>query len=305
MLSDDIDGALRIAAMDFVRKLRDAGGGTVRFRDLDAFTFEGERVPLIQRPRGIRAVPGLSAALTILTTFRADPTERPYEDVEGADGYLRYKWMRSDPNVRDNTALRAAMTEGKPLVWFFGVGPGEYEPVFPVYVVGEEPTSTQFVVALDEALREQWEIDLSHPVDLALRRQYALALVRQRIHQPVFRRRVLAAYRSECALCRLRHAELLDAAHIKDDSEGGEPIVPNGVSMCAIHHRAFDNNILGIRPDYVVVVRSDVLHERDGPTLEHALQGVHHAKLQLPARRKAWPALELLEERYERFQAAS
>lgn len=41
--------------------------------------------------------------------------------------------------------------------------------------------------------------------------------------------RVLAAYREQCAMCSLRHAELLDAAHIIADVDlEGEPIVPNG-----------------------------------------------------------------------------
>jgi putative restriction endonuclease len=106
-------------------------------------------------------------------------------------------------------------------------------------------------------------------------------------------------------LCHLRHTPLLDAAHIKEDRDGGEPIVPNGVAMCAIHHRAFDNAVLGIRPDYIVEIRADVMEEKDGPTLLHALQGLHHADLQLPRSRPAWPRQDLLEERYERFKAAS
>ncbi len=38
----------------------------------------------------------------------------------------------------------------------------------------------------------------------------------------------------------------LEAAHILADSEGGTPIVPNGISLCRIHHGAFDHLILGI-----------------------------------------------------------
>jgi putative restriction endonuclease len=291
--------------IDYVRDLAARGGGLVRFADLASFNFGSERVPLIQRPRGIRAVPGLSAAITILTTYRADPNERPYEDAEGQDGYLRYKWMGSNPDARDNVALRTAMVENKPLIWFFGVGAGVYRAVLPVYVVGEERGLTQFVVALNESLREQWEIDPLHPADLVLRRQYALRVARQRLHQPVFRGRVLSAYRYQCALCRLRHPELLEAAHIKRDSDGGEPVVPNGVSMCAIHHRAFDSDILGIRPDFIVEVRPDVLSEEDGPTLLYAIQGVHGSGLTLPTQRRAWPAQDLLDERYEHFRAAS
>ena len=42
-----------------------------------------------------------------------------------------------------------------------------------------------------------------------------------------------------CALCRLRHQELLDAAHITPDSEAeGEPLVSNGVVLCKLHHAA-------------------------------------------------------------------
>jgi putative restriction endonuclease len=132
-----------------------------------------------------------------------------------------------------------------------------------------------------------------------------MATVRRRLHQPVFRRRVLTAYRSACALCNLRHENLLDAAHIKEDSEGGQPIVPNGVAMCAIHHRAFDGNVIGIRPDYVIEVRRDVLDEIDGPTLQFALQGVHGNNLRIPKPIAARPDVGLLEERYERFRSAS
>ena len=51
-------------------------------------------------------------------------------------------------------------------------------------------------------------------------------------------------------LCKLRHAELLDAAHIiADANDEGLPIVPNGLALCKIHHAAFDKNIIGISPD--------------------------------------------------------
>jgi putative restriction endonuclease len=183
-------------------------------------------------------------------------------------------------------------------------GPGIYEPSFPVWVVEEEQAAHQFVVALDEVARDQWRADLVtessfHPV-----RRYAERIRLERLHQPVFRGRVLLAYESQCALCRLRHPPLLDAAHIKEDSEGGEPIVPNGVAMCAIHHRAFDAQVLGVRPDYKVEIRAEVLAERDGPTLIHTLQEMHGAVILLPRHRAERPSKELLEERYERFRSA-
>ena len=79
--------------------------------------------------------------------------------------------------------------------------------------------------------------------DAGYRRRYATSQVRHRLHQQGFRERVLAAYREQCAMCRLRHPELLEAAHIIPDTEpGGDPIVPNGLSLCRLHHGAFDGS---------------------------------------------------------------
>ncbi len=303
----DFDERLRAAMFRYLDRISNHGIQDLTTDQLNAFEFEGNRISLLQHMRGIRVVSGLPAALSIRTTFAARPEDRPYEDTEGPDGYFRYKWRGTEAEAHDNVALRVAMTERRPLAWFVGVASGRFTAIYPVWLVGEEPTEYQFVLAFDEVMRDDWSEPsrLQHPADLALRREYAEATVRRRLHQPVFRQRVLVAYNSQCALCRLRHPELLDAAHLREDSDGGEPIVPNGVAMCAIHHRAFDNDVLGIRPDYVVEVRSDVLDEKDGPTLTHALQGVHGSKLTLPSHRMAWPAPDLLDERYRRFRAAS
>lgn len=97
---------------------------------------------------------------------------------------------------------------------------------------------------------------------------YITATVRQRLHQRTFRERVMQACGEQCSLCRLRHGELLDAAHIIPDGRpGGDPIVQNGLALCKLHHAAFDRRFLGIRPDYMVEVRRDLLEENDGPML--------------------------------------
>jgi putative restriction endonuclease len=287
----------------YLRAIADRSGDLVTRAQLLAFEFGGRGIPLVGQ-QGIRKVAGFESALTIMTTHAPRPDMRPYDDRVGPDGYPRYKWRGTDPGLYDNVALRRAMEWGKPMAWFIGVAPGVYATEFPIWLVAEEPAENQFVVALDTAMREQWRDDIFHPADIAARRGYADVVVQRRLHQRLFRSRVLLAYGSQCALCRLRHPELLDAAHIKEDAEGGEPVVPNGVSMCAIHHRAFDAHVLGIRPDYVVQVRGDVLVERDGPTLRHALQGLHGGILIVPDRRNARPDRELLEERFERFRQA-
>ena len=303
--SVDEDDELRAAAFAFLTQLTARTGGIVKREDLRQFTFQGKRISLEQNMRGIRVVQGNPVAISILTTYRQRPEDRPYEDDIGPDGYPRYKRQGTDPQAPDNVALRVAMELRKPLAWFMGVAPGLYEAVFPVWLVDEEADQHQFVVALDEAMETAWqqEVLLTAP-DEVRRREYALGVIRRRLHQPDFRRRVLLAYERQCAICRLRHAELLDAAHIKEDADGGEPVVTNGIAMCAIHHRAFDALVLGVTPKYAVEVRKDILEEEDGPTLLHALQGVHGTTLVLPTRTVQRPDTELLEQRYQRFQQA-
>jgi putative restriction endonuclease len=134
------------------------------------------------------------------------------------------------------------------------------------------------------------------------RRAYITSTIKVRLHQRSFREKVILAYRSQCAFCRLRHAELLDAAHIIPDTEpDSRPTVDNGLSLCKIHHAAFDKFILGVSPDYIIKVRSDVLDEDDGPMLLHGFKEMHNQRIQLPRKNNQQPNREFLERRFERF----
>lgn len=270
--------------------------------ELADFEFEGMRIPLRDRQRGIRKPSVLPAALSITTVYRTEGATRPYEDGIGADGLIRYKWRGEDGGHPENRALRAAMQRRLPLIWFFGVGPSLYQPIFPVYFVAEEPTQHQFVVAHEGVARV---VEPGRPLEEHMRR-YVIRETKQRMHQPVFRATVLRAYGTRCAVCALRHGELLDAAHIVPDSDPrGIASVRNGLAMCKIHHAAFDARILGVRPDLVVQIRTDLLHEIDGPMLEHGLKRRHGQKLMvLPTRRLERPDLGLLEIGFERFNSA-
>jgi putative restriction endonuclease len=121
----------------------------------------------------------------------------------------------------------------------------------------------------------------------------------------MFRERVIRAYRERCALCSLRHQELLDAAHITPDRDPeGEPVVSNGVALCKLHHAAFDRFFFAIRPDYTIEVRQSILVEQDGPMLVVGLQQIHEKRILLPRRPVDRPDPSRLERRYAEFLAA-
>lgn len=297
--SSEQDMRFRHAAMQWLAVRTHDGDLTISREDLGDFHFEGMRVPLIDPQRGIRRPAVLPAAFSIRTVYTPPGNPRPYDDLPGADGLLRYKWRGSEAAQADNVALRTAMQLHLPLVWFFGVGNSMYQPTFPVYLVAEEASRHQFVVGYEPELPSAVP---DSRVEAALRR-YTLRETRVRLHQPVFRATVMRAYETRCAVCALRHAELLDAAHIVPDSdEAGIAVVTNGLAMCRIHHAAFDRRILGISPDYMVRIRHDLLDEIDGPMLEHGLKRRHNQPLMvLPSVRRERPDRDLLEMTYRRF----
>ncbi len=301
MTAED-DRLVRLAAFTWLGDLARRHGEAVPWSALaEGVPFRGGRVQIISQ-RGIVFPRQMAAPLSIMTTAERSGVGRPYDDEVGPDGLLRYHYQRGGPRLRVNEGLRLAMAERLPLVWLFGLARGSYHPVWPVQVVGDDPAAG--VVTVDmagTAVAAGGVLAVQEPG-----RMYAVGEVRRRLHQARFRQRVLTAYRSACAICNLRHGELLDAAHILPDGHPkGLPVVRNGMSLCKIHHAAFDQMLLGIRPDYVVEVRRSLLDEEDGPMLRHGLQACHGNALRVvPRRADDRPGAEFLEERFELFRAA-
>jgi putative restriction endonuclease len=266
------------------------------------FMFEGRRVPFVSaqgifKPAVLPEIP-----LTITTSPNS-----PYDDSFADEHRLSYRYRGTDPRHRDNVGLREAMRSRTPLIYLFGLVPGRYLPIWPVFVVGDDPAGLCFTVMADdrqslvEALSASAESEIDREEN-APRRQYITAAIQVRLHQRGFRERVLKAYQEQCALCRLKHRELLDASHIiPDHDERGEPRVSNGLSLCKIHHTAFDRHFLGINPDGIIHIRRDLLEETDGPMLQHGLKDMHGLRFTRPSRRADQPDRDGLAERFSQF----
>lgn len=299
------DHDVRLAAFDWLAEQVDIHGDVLPWRVLhQGFEYRGERVPLVSQ-QGIFKPRVMELPLSLRTSVGG-----PYDDGVERSGLLRYRYRGDDPQHRENRGLREAWRRSVPLVYFLGVAKGKYLAAWPVFIVADAPAALTFSVQVDDAqsavsLTDETEPDEAAYHDVESRRQYVTSQVRRRLHQRMFRERVLRAYREQCSLCRLRHAKLLDAAHIVPDrEEAGEPRVPNGIALCKLHHAAFDGFFLGVRPDYRIEVGERILTESDGPMLVHGLQELHGRAIELPRRRELRPDPELLELRYERFRAA-
>lgn len=269
--------------------------GVVTRTELEALEVGGQTRRVIDRNRGIWNPKDLRATLSVVSS-----PQGPYSDTHVDDSLFAYDY-RSGSTDGDNRKLRRAYELELPIILLRRIETGVFVPVFPVYVVDDDAPNRRFILALDESLRF-----FADPLHLKpIEREYAERVLKQRLHQPEFRGRILSAYKQRCAVCTLRHGKLLDAAHIiGDDKPHGLPIVDNGLSLCKIHHAAYDANLLGISPDYIVRINRDLMEEIDGPMLRHGLQEMHGRTLTLPTRLADRPSKDRLAERFNEFRTA-
>lgn len=101
-------------------------------------------------------------------------------------------------------------------------------------VVRDDPAELSFHLMAESEARDPVAA-LADAPGVTPQRAYATVAVKRRLHQQRFRELVVSAYQVASAMCRLRHGELLDTAHIlADRDECGRPEVPNGLCLCKV-----------------------------------------------------------------------
>lgn len=303
---EDPDADIRVAAFSRLRSLAVAYGGGLPWSALGhGFAARGRKFLFASAAEGIFRPIGMQGVLSLKTVVpkprgRIWYHDQASPDLELSSDTLSYAFTGQDADNTRNQWLKDAMVRQLPLIYFYGVAPAIYEPLFPAYVVDWNPgtlsCSLSFSTALDLA---------GAPPPQAPERRYALRTIQQRLHQAMFRERVIAAYGQRCALSGLPEVRLIDAAHIAPDSDEklGQPDVRNGICMSKIHHAAFDAGLIEIDPDLNIHLSPILLEMRDGPLLEHALKTLQGCRMRIPSDPLAAPDRERLASRYELFRA--
>jgi putative restriction endonuclease len=86
------------------------------------------------------------------------------------------------------------------------------------------------------------------------------------------------------------------------DEQLGQPIVSNGLPLTKIHHAAFDANLIGVDPDFLIHVSDRLLEIHDGPFLELGLKGIVGQVIDTPRRLADNPDRDRLALRFEQFK---
>lgn len=295
------DKELRTSALHGVQRLWRRHGDAVPYSAIkEGFLYQGERIPFFSTFEGVFKPAQLHVgALSVRSTIASRYSDERISDDE--------VWYDYSPKPERNRWLRECAEHRLPLLYFLQVKsepPVEYLVFAPVEVVEDDPARNRFRLDLSPSRLYEDEPDIYReapvPDDIhsVFERKYGVTETRIRLFQAHFRRDVLEAYDRRCAVCSLGEGPVLDGAHIVPDSEElGEPRVSNGLSFCPLHHRAYDRDLIGVRPDFTVHVFRGRM---DHPEEEHSgvITEFDGEALRIPSEKGLRPDRELVENRW-------
>ncbi|MFE2686198.1 HNH endonuclease [Streptomyces mirabilis] len=206
-------------------------------------------------------------------------TGQHYPDEFSDIGALYHYPVTGRPghDLAEINATKAAAELALPVFVIHEVG--DLRGVRLAWVEGWEDESHLFLVRFGEAAPERIiDRDRSEEEPFSLegnRSRKRQGSVTVRPDQARFKIEVFRRYGPHCPLSGIAVPEMIEAAHLRGDADGGSSDARNGLPMNAALHRAFDAHLFAINPDTLTVeVRPQ------GPTLNDL--GITHPQLNLP-----------------------
>jgi putative restriction endonuclease len=150
-------------------------------------------------------------------------------------------------------------------------------------------------------LEESLQLDLNNLPKGAERTQE----VKRRINQSFFRDTVLSSYDNRCCITGINNDKLLQACHIVSWSmdEANRTNPQNGLCMNYLFHKAYDEYLLGISPDYDIIISDKFFGEKlkdvDSKTLDY-VRSFNNRKIIMPKR--FLPNRDLLADHFTKFK---
>lgn len=154
---------------------------------------------------------------------------------------------------------------------------------------------TQLAIELLETiLSENFPESIVPEITAQLGLEFTFKQVQKR--DPNFRKNVLRAYNYQCAICGydLRMDDVsvgLEAAHIKWKQFHGPCEISNGLTLCVLHHKAFDKGAFSITEDYKMKLSASL---NGSEQLQRLFFDYESNQILLPKKDKLLPNLSYL-----------
>lgn len=127
-------------------------------------------------------------------------------------------------------------------------------------------------------------------------------MIQQRVNQSFFRKMILCAYLNRCCVTGITNSLLLEACHIMSwsEDENNRMNPTNGLCMNPLFHKAYDNFLMAITPDYTISISDQMLCDIKEETTFNFLMGLRNRHLIMPE--KFYPNQEFLSAHYEEYR---
>ena len=132
---------------------------------------------------------------------------------------------------------------------------------------GQSPADLEALnsVSEDPEINEQ-DIRVTNP-----ERKTAVITLKKKLRDVSFRKRVLTAYSARCAICSIQ-LNLVEVAHIVPVQENGTEETSNGLALCTLHHRAYDNALITVWENYCIKLNESKLLQLRQSDLDGGLE---------------------------------
>ncbi len=144
------------------------------------------------------------------------------------------------------------------------------------------------------------KLQLVEPAELeriAPERQRVVSTIARLTRAADFRRRILDAYKSTCAITGVQ-LRLIDAAHILPvGAEGSTDATTNGLCLSATYHRAFDSALIYLDQAYFMRLNRRRAEELRSEGLAAGIEQITarlNQRIILPGDERRWPDLEMI-----------
>lgn len=127
-------------------------------------------------------------------------------------------------------------------------------------------------------------------------------VIRQRVNQQFFRTAVLCSYNNRCCMTGITQKGLLEACHISPWSEDvkNRTNPENGLSMNPLFHKAFDDYLISISPDYIISISDRLIETTLDERFSSYLVDINGKPIYLPE--KFYPNKAFLDMHYSKYK---
>ncbi|WP_394253536.1 HNH endonuclease [Arthrobacter pityocampae] len=267
-----------------LERLEDNASRLFTRSDLAGLTVDSQPAAILPSSHEVVIPPGFDIPVSLTLSPSAPASGIGLARAVDDAGMLRYPHKKQGRTARADQGLLSALEARVPLVVLAPMDDSTYQAVFPVYVHRYLHRDRVFELDVSGAY-----LSLRAGIAPEYERRWTIGTTRQRLHQPVFRRDVLQAYNSQCAVCGLGIAGLLDAAHIVPDrDEYGIASVINGLALCKNHHAAFDAGLFAVAEDLTIHISDSIMNSGPDEAVDRLLKNYDGRKLTVIPDIEAW-----------------